>query len=276
MGRVKRAVKIILVIAASILIFPCIYLVLCSFMSPNEVLRYYGADQQHYFFHFFPDMPTLSSYYQVFLRRPDYLIKFWNSMLFSGTICVGQVFISVLAGFALAKLYIPFKNIVVFFITLMMLMPIQVSLVSNYVIMSEFHLLDSYLAIILPAIFSAFGVFLMYEYFSKMPEELIEAAQLDGANYFKILWRIAVPYAKPAWSAVIVLAFIDAWNMVEQPLIFLQDKNKYPISVFLANNLEQNMSLAFVCGVLALLPPALLYLYFKDELLDGISEATIK
>lgn len=272
----RLVIKTILVATAIILIFPCVYLVLCSFMSPNEVLSYYGADQEHYYFHVVPDMPTLLSYYQVLLRRPDYLIKFWNSIFFSGTISVGQTVISILAGFALAKLYVPFKSIVVFFIMLMMLMPVQVNLVSNYVIMSELNLLNSYAAIILPAVFSAFGVFLMYQYFSTMPRELIEAAQLDGAGYWQVLRKIAAPYSKPAWGAVIVLSFIDAWNMVEQPLIFLQDKNKYPISVFLANNLDQNMSLAFVCGVLTLLPPSLIYLYYKDELLAGISESTIK
>ncbi|WP_418665983.1 carbohydrate ABC transporter permease [Allofournierella sp.] len=272
----KKAALCILWVSALFALFPCVYLLGCSFMSPQEVLAYYSSEQSNFLFHLWPDMLTLSSYYQVFLRRPDYLIKFWNSLFLAGAIAALQTVISIFAGFALSKLFVPFKKAIVFLIVLMMLMPLQVSLVSNYIILNKLALLGSSWSLILPMAFSAFGVFLMYQCFNDLPDELIEAARLDSANYPAVLRFVAAPCAAHGWGTVAVLSFIDAWNMVEQPLIFLQSEQKYPISVFLASNLEKNLSLSFVCGMLALLFPFLLFLFFRDELLRGIGETNLK
>lgn len=155
----KKAALCVLCISAFFALFPCAYLLGCSFMSPQEVLVYYSSEQSNFLFHLWPDMPTLSSYYQVFLRRPDYLIKFWNSLFLAGAIAALQTVISVFAGFALSKLFVPFKRAIVFLVVLMMLMPLQVSLVSNYIILNKLALLGSSWSLILPMAFSAFGVF---------------------------------------------------------------------------------------------------------------------
>ena len=101
---------------------------------------------------------------------------------------------------------------------------------------------------------------------------IFEAASLDGAGPLRLFWNIAIPCAAPGFCTVLVLGFLDAWNMVEQPLLFLQHPSQYPLSLFLASNLEQNLPLCFVCGVLALTPALLLYLFFQDELVGGLSE----
>ena len=99
----------------------------------------------------------------------------------------------------------------------------------------------------------------------------MEAGKIDGADAMQILFRIMMPVAKPAIASLIVLAFVDNWNMVEQPIAFLENVWQYPLSVFLASVTEENFSLQFVCGILSLIPVTLLFLFFNEELSEGIS-----
>ena len=157
-----------------------------------------------------------------------------------------------------------------------MMMPLQVTLVPNYIVFERLGLIGSYASVILPGVFFPFGVFLLTQFFSSIPNSIIEAAKLDGANQIQILCRIIVPHAKSGVASLCILNFIDTWNMVEQPLIFLKDSTKYPLSVFLANVSRENLSISFVCGILAILPVLLLFLYLKDSLISGIENTNLK
>lgn len=270
---------ILLVFLALVAVFPLLYTVTNSFMSTAEISRYYGQIAQpggHTLFHLLPDVPSLDGYYQILLRRPDYLVKFWNSILLSGCIVAGQVVISCLAGYAFSRFRFPGKETVFFVLIILMMMPYQVTLVSNYIVLDKMKLIGSYASVILPAVFSPFGVFLMRQVFDNIPKALIEAAQLDGAHPVQILTRIAVPMSRSGIAALVILSFIDSWNMVEQPLIFLKSRLSYPLSIFLVQINSSNLQLGFACGVLAMLPAALLFLLFESELVEGISIASLK
>lgn len=270
---------ILLVFLALVAVFPLLYTVTNSFMSTAEISRYYGQIAQqggHTLFHLLPDIPSLDGYYQILLRRPDYLVKFWNSILLSGCIVAGQVVISCLAGYAFSRFRFPGKETVFFVLIILMMMPYQVTLVSNYIVLDKMKLIGSYASVILPAVFSPFGVFLMRQVFDNIPKALIEAAQLDGAHQVQILTRIAVPMSRSGIAALVILSFIDSWNMVEQPLIFLKSRLSYPLSIFLVQINSSNLQLGFACGVLAMLPAALLFLLFESELVEGISIASLK
>lgn len=271
--------QISLILFAALVLLPIIYTVTNSFMSAAEIQKYYStlhSETGSTVFHLIPDHFSLDSYYQVFFASPDYLIKFWNSMLMTCSIVAGQVMVSCLAGYGFAKFHFPFRDTIFFLIIILMMMPYQVTLVSNYIVLDKLHLLNTYWAIILPGIFSPFGVFLMRQVIATMPDSLLEAARLDGANELQILTRVVIPRSQSGLISLIILNFIDNWNMVEQPLIFLEDVGRYPLSVFLSQVNSSNTSLSFTCGILAMIPVTLLFLFFEKELVEGISFSNLK
>ena len=156
------------------------------------------------------------------------------------------------------------------------MMPYQVTLVSNYIVLDGMGLIGTYAALVLPAVFSPFGVFLMRQMISAMPTDIIEAARLDGAGELRILWKIVLPYSKSGVTALVVLSFIDSWNMVEQPIVFLNNPYRYPLSIFLSQVSANNPGAVFACGVLAMLPVLLLFAYCKDDMIRGIRFTGLK
>ena len=264
----------VLILFGAAALFPVIFIAASSLMDESEVIRSYVSGEMD--FHIIPRSFALNGYLEVFLYTPAYLMKFWKSMLLSTVILAGQLVISCLGGYGFAKFSFRGKNVIFFFVIILMMMPLQVTLVPNYIVFERLGLIGSYASVILPGVFSTFGVFLLTQFFSSIPNSIIEAAKLDGANQIQILCRIIVPYAKSGVASLCILNFIDTWNMVEQPLIFLKDSTKYPLSVFLANVSRENLSISFVCGILAILPVLLLFLYLKDSLISGIENTNLK
>ena len=264
----------VLILFGAAALFPVIFIAASSLMDESEVIRSYVSGEMD--FHIIPRSFSLNGYLEVFLYTPAYLMKFWKSMLLSTVILTGQLVISCLGGYGFAKFSFRGKNVIFFFVIILMMMPLQVTLVPNYIVFERLGLTGSYASVILPGVFSTFGVFLLTQFFSSIPNSIIEAAKLDGANQIQILCRIIVPYAKSGVASLCILNFIDTWNMVEQPLIFLKDSTKYPLSVFLANVSRENLSISFVCGILAILPVLLLFLYLKDSLISGIENTNLK
>lgn len=281
----KRQLQILSIIfflfLGVLVLFPAIYTVCNSFMSPSEIESYYGAvinqkENAEAVFHIIPNVFSLEGYYMVFLRSTDYLMKFWYSLFLCIVISAGQILVSALGGFAFAKYPIPLKKGILFLLMVLMMMPIQVTLVPNYIILDELKLLDSWLALILPMTFLPFGTVFMTQIFKRIPDEILDAAQLDGAGTFQILFRVVMPVGKGGIISVFLLSFVDTWNMVEQPMTFLRDTLRYPLSVFLASVNEVNFALSFVCGVLAALPMLLLFFFFHEELTQGIELSGVK
>ena len=184
---------------------------------------------------------TLEYYYQVFLAVRQFLARFWRSLLLSGIIAMGQVIVSVLAGYGFAKCNFPGKNVLFFTLIMLMIMPLQVTLVPNYIVLDEMGLLDTYYALVLPAIFVPLGTFIMTQSFRAIPDEIIDAAKLDG------------------------------WNMVEQPIVYLKNFADYPISVALASVPTDDPTVQLVCCILVAIPPLFLFSYYNRELVDGIA-----
>ena len=264
----------VLILFGAAALFPVIFIAASSLMDESEVIRSYVSGEMD--FHIIPRSFSVKGYLEVFLYTPSYLMKFWKSMLLSTVILAGQLVISCLGGYGFAKFNFKGKNVIFFFVIILMMMPLQVTLVPNYIVFERLGLIGSYASVILPGVFSTFGVFLLTQFFFSIPNSIIEAAKLDGASQIQILCRIIVPYAKSGVASLCILNFIDTWNMVEQPLIFLKDSTKYPLSVFLANVSRENLSISFVCGILAILPVLLLFLYLKDSLISGIENTNIK
>jgi multiple sugar transport system permease protein len=276
----------ILIILAFLLTFPVLYMLANSFMSSPEVSRTYDAIANGVVekagqpvtigFKLIPDRVTFMQYYCVLFRKPKYLLMFWNSVIVTVPIVVGQIFIATLAAYAFGKLKFPFRDKIFFLYVIVMMMPFQVTLVPNYIILNKLDLLGSYWAIILPGIFTTFGVFLMRQFMMFIPDEYCEAAKIDGAGFLRTFYRIILPQCKGALASLAMLVFVDNWNMVEQPLIFLKDENLHPLSIFLARIYVSELGIAFACGFLYMFPALLIFLYGENYFIEGIQLSGLK
>ncbi|MDO4451817.1 MAG: carbohydrate ABC transporter permease [Lachnospiraceae bacterium] len=263
-----------------LILFPVLFTFINSFMSPEEVKTTYegvfGKFGSAVQLQWIPQQFSMLGYEKVFIDTPNYLIKFWRSLGMCSIIVVGQIIVGSMCGLVFAKYRIGGKRIFFILFIIFLLLPVQVTLVPNYIILSALHLTDTWWALVLPAIFSPFSTFFMTIVFQNIPMSLLEAGRLDGANTFQILTKIVLPVAKPGVISLAVLVFVDNWNMVEQPMVFLNKVTEFPLSVFLASVNAENFELQFVCGILSLIPVTLLFLFFHDELAEGISVSVSK
>ncbi|NBD26290.1 carbohydrate ABC transporter permease [Paenibacillus glycinis] len=223
-----------------------------------------------------PDWLSFKQYAQVLVLSPKFLSMFWNSAALVVPIVVGQTIVASLAAYAFAKLRF-FGRDKLFLVYLMtMLMPFQVTLVPNYLVIDKLGLMNHASAIILPGIFGAFGVFMMRQFMSHIPYAYSEAAKIDGAGQWTIFARIMLPLAKPGLAALTILLFVDYWNMIEQPLIFLQDAAKQPLSLYLAQINQSARGIGFAASALYMAPMVLLFLYAESYFVEGIQQSGIK
>ncbi|GBF77917.1 sugar ABC transporter permease [Paenibacillus sp. 598K] len=222
-----------------------------------------------------PDQVTLAQYGQLLVYSAQYLLLFWNSVGLVVPIMVGQTVVAALAAYAFAKLNFRGRNALFLVYVMTMLMPFQVTLVPNYIMVDQLGLLNRSGAVIYPGIFAAFGVFMLRQFMLPIPYAYIEAAKLDGAGHLTTFLRIIVPMVKSGLAALIILLFVDYWNMVEQPLIFMNDAFKQPLSVFLSR-LSGQWDTVFAASMLYMAPMLLLFLYAETYFVEGVQLSGIK
>lgn len=268
---------------AFLFLMPIVLTISNSFMSSAEIASNYGtvfatnANGGKVFIaekvnlKFIPDMVSFSQYITVLFKSPEYLLKFWNSVVLVGPIVLFQLIVATLAAYGFARYTGKLRAILFFSYVILMLMPYQVTLVPNYLVSSWLNLLDTYWAIWLPGIFSPFAVYLLTKFMKRIPESMIEAAQIDGAGEWQIYQRICMPLCKGAICSAAILVFIDYWNMVEQPLILLADAEMHPLSVFLSKINSGEVGLAFAVATIYMVPTLLVFLYGEEYLVDGIT-----
>jgi multiple sugar transport system permease protein len=223
-----------------------------------------------------PDVVTLRQYYEILVKKPQYLLMFWNSVKIVVPVILGQLVAASTAAYAFAKLKFRGKNIILSIYIIVMMMPFQVTLVPNYLVADKLGLIGEYSSIILPGIFSAFGVFLLKQHMEEIPNSYIEAARVDGGSQWDIFTLIIIPMSKTGLWALVILLFIDYWNMVEQPLIFLKEAIKMPLSIFLSNINDGERGVAFASSTLYMLPMVLIFLYGENYLIEGIQLSGVK
>lgn len=216
-----------------------------------------------------PQSPTLRSLVQVLLDSPAFFTMFWNSVAITVGILLGQLALAVPAAWALAKLQLP-KRIGNLYMVLMLL-PFQVLMYPEYLVLKGLGLLNTLWAVILPGIFSAYPVFLLTRFFGAIPEEILEAARLDGAGEWQIFRYIALPLGLPGLLSVGILSFLDAWNLIEQPMTFLKNRALWPLSLFLPETTLSDAGLGFAAALLMLISALLLFGLCQDALEQGIA-----
>lgn len=268
----KKGPVLFLAALSLLFVLPVVLTVACSFLSPQEVQRVFGpllGEGGTAALGALPQGFSLMGYYEVFFATPDYLAKFWVSLLLAVGAILGQMVISCMGGFAFAFYDFPGKRLLYSLLCLFMLIPLQVTLLPNYILLDQLGTLNTYWALLLPLAFAPLGTFLLTQIFRSVPADILHAARLDGAGTLQVLARVLLPCGKGGVSTLVVLTLIESWNMVEQPLIYLQDVGSYPLSVFLASQYMENLPFQFVCSVLSLLPLVLCFLYFGGDLLQS-------
>lgn len=266
----KKGPVLFLAALSLLFVLPVVLTVACSFLSPQEVQRVFGpllGEGGTAALGALPQGFSLMGYYEVFFATPDYLAKFWVSLLLAVGAILGQMVISCMGGFAFAFYDFPGKRLLYSLLCLFMLIPLQVTLLPNYLLLDQLGALNTYWALLLPLAFAPLGTFLLTQIFRSVPADILHAARLDGAGTLQVMVKVLLPCGKGGASTLVVLTLIESWNMVEQPLIYLQDVGSYPLSVFLVSQYMENLPFQFVCSVLSLLPLALCFLYFGGDVL---------
>lgn len=218
-----------------------------------------------------PKAPTLRSMVEVLLDSPGFFAMFWNSVAISLGILAGQLLIDVPAAWALARFSIKGKKKILTIYIVLMLMPFQVLMFPQYLVLNKLKVLDTLWAVILPAVFSTFPVFLLHRFFLAIPQEIIEAARLDGAGEVRIFCQIGLPLGSAGILSVAILTFLDSWNMIEQPMTYLKTKALWPLSLFLPEITLPDMGMGFAAALLTLVPALLLFLNCQAYLEQGIA-----
>ena len=218
-----------------------------------------------------PAAPTLKSLVEVLLDSPGFFAMFWNSVTISFFILAGQLLVDVPAAWALARFPLKGKKAILNLYIVLMLMPFQVLMFPQYLVLNDLNLLDTLGAVILPAVFSTFPVFILHRFFKAIPQEIIEAARLDGAGELQIFCQIGLPIGTPGILSVCILTFLDSWNMIEQPMTYLKTKSLWPLSLFLPEIGMEEMGLGFAAALMMLIPALLLFLGCQEYLEQGIA-----
>ena len=283
-NRKKKLLSLILIIVAVLYVIPIIFTICNSFMAESEIAANYGkifesvtgkgssryiSETVH--LKFIPDMVSFKQYFTVLFNSPDYLLKFWNSVILVIPIVIFQMGVALLASYGFARYRGRLREIIFFAYIILMLMPYQVTLVPNFFVSEWLGIIDSNWAIWLPGIFSPFAVFLLTKCMRRIPVGIIEAAKIDGAGEFKIFTQICIPLCKSAIASVCILLFIDYWNMVEQPLVLLSDSDMHPLSVFLSKINQGEIGIAFAVATIYMIPTLLVFQYGEEYLVEGIT-----
>ena len=280
----RGALTVLAAVFAFMFLMPTVLTITNSFMTQSEITANYGQVFQNatngksYIkdtinLKFIPDKVSFSQYFTVLLKSPDFLYKFWNSVILVAPIVLAQLMVASVAAYGFTRWRGKVRDTIFFAYVILMLMPYQVTLVPNYLVSDFLGLLNTRWAIILPGAFAPFSVFLLTKSIRRIPVSLIESAKLDGAGEWHIFWNICLPQCRSALYSIAILVFIDYWNMVEQPLILLPDASQQPLSVYLSQINAGEIGIAFAAAVVYMVPGLLMFLHGEAYLVEGITYA---
>ena len=281
----RAGLFVISAIFAVLFLMPTVLTISNSFMTKSEIDSNYGmifastapgagsyvGDSVN--LKFIPDKVSFSQYETVLFKTPEYLYKFWNSVILVIPIVIFQVSIASFAAYSFMRYRSRVKNAIFFFYIVLMLMPYQVTMVPNFLVAQWLGLLNTRWAVIFPGVFAPFSVFLLTKFMRRIPSSLIEAAKLDGANEWQIFTGVCLPQCRSALYSIAILVFIDYWNMVELPIILLADSESQPLSVYLSVINSQEVGIAFAVAVVYMVAPLMLFLHGEEALVEGITQS---
>jgi len=223
-----------------------------------------------------PSWPTLQPIVELLLDTPQFFVMFWNTFRMVIPSVLGQFLLGAPAAWALSRFRFRGRKTLTTIYIALMLMPFQVTMVPNYLVMDQLGLMDTLWAVILPFAFSAFPVFIMIKGFDAVPRETIEAAYIDGAGHIRTFFSIGLPLGMPGILSALVLGFLECWSAIEQPMTFIRDQSLLPLSLYLPQIVADRLGLAMAASLLMLIPAALVFLFGQKYLELGIQSTGSK
>ena len=271
----------LLTVAAVLILLPVIITFLYSFFAPDEIRSFmetrsqYGEQMME--IKLSPHKVSLEQYWHILIEDTSVLRYYFNSIVYTLTILVCQAIIVPAMAYALSRYKYPGRDLLSFLIIMLLLLPFQITMVPTVLMLRNLELMDTLWAIILPSIASPFYVFLIRQNMLGIPNELFEAAQIDGAGPIRCFFHIALPVSRAILGAALALSFADCWNMVEQPLVFLPTQTSlYPLSVAFNQLSRTSTGVEFAGASLFLIPALLIYLFFQKDIMTGIQLSELK
>ena len=215
--------------------------------------------------------PSLQGYADLFFDCFVFYPMFWNSVAYAAVITAVQLVVIIPCAFGFSQAKFRGKGALFVFYIILMMMPLQVTILPNYIGLRDMGLINHPLGIILPMIFSPFGVVVMHQYMKNIDNSVIEASRLETNSVVRIILTSVVPQLRVCIFAVVLFVFADCWNMVEQPMLFLKDDSLKTLSVFIANAQNYAGAVLFPAAVIFIIPVLLMYLFFNDSLEKGLT-----
>lgn len=266
---------------AFLTVYPTVFLLIGSFMGQYEIQENLSpaissgvSGYAHWTF--LPVRPSLVSYIKVLLEEPEFFVAFWNSVKIVAGVLAGQMLFGIPAAWGLACYRFKFRKILFALYIIIMMMPFQVVMLSQYLVLSSMSFIDTLWSLILPGAFSTFPVFVIYNFFRRIPQGILSAARMDGAGEFRIFFSVGLPLGRSGIIAAFILQFFECWNLVEQPLIFLDSKNLWPLTLYLPEIDLVDVGQAFAASVISLIPSVLIFMIYKDDIERGIVASAVK
>lgn len=223
-----------------------------------------------------PKYPTGENLKELLLDTPGFYVTYWNSFIQTAGVLLVQCTTSIPAAWAFARFKFRGKKLLYFIYLLLMLLPFQVMMLSEYIVLDKLHLMDTIWAVILPAGFSTSSVIIITAFFSQIPEEMIEAAKVDGATELRIFLQIGLPLGKGGILSALLLVFLEQFNAVERQMNFLKEKRLWSLAIYLPHIIDEKMSVAFAAACLGMIPCILIFLIGQEYLEQGIIAGAIK
>ncbi len=257
-----------LIIIASMMIFPFFYMFTTSCKDDAQLIKTNLLPSEWHF----------KNFYTAWTKEP--FTRFMvNSIWVAGLTMFFAVLISSMAGFAFSKYKFKGKNIVFMIILGTMMIPGQVTMIPNFIISSRLGILDSFTGLILPVLPLAFGIFMMRQFISSVPDSLLEAARIDGANEFSIYLKMVLPLCKPAIVTLGIFTFMGSWNSFMWPLIILDTESKYTIPIGLlrfAQQYDTQFNFQMAVSLLSIVPIVILFIIFQKAFVQGMTLTGLK
>ena len=281
MKKIKALALYIPLIVLALLVWWVLWFMLMGSLMPVDELTAtigasLGTNTGYSTWPVLPSWPTLQPLVTLLLDTPEFFTMFWNTFRITVPSIVGQVVLATPAAWALSRFQFPFRRLVATIYISLMLMPFQVTMVPNFIVIDNLGLMDSIWAVVLPFAFSAFPVFIIMRGFDAVPRALLEAADIDGAGKIRTFLHIGLPLGVPSILAASVLGFLEVWGAIEQPMIFLRDPSVWPLGLFLPQIVSEQLGLAMAASLIMLLPAALFFFFGQKYLELGIQSAGVK
>ena len=267
---VKIVAHLVLLLGAITMLVPFIWMLSSSVKSLGEVFVFPPT--------LFGEKIVWENYTKI-SSRFDYLAYFLNSVKVSAWVVIFQVFTSATAGYVFAKLNFKGRDRIYTLYLATMMIPFHVTVITNFLQMSMYGLVNTLWSLMLPASVSAFGTFLMRQFFVTVPNELIEAAKIDGCNPFKTFLQICFPMAKPTIATLSIFCFMNVWNDYFTPLIYINDSRKYTLPLGLASMkgmYSADWPVLMASSVISVLPVLIAFLFAQDAFVKGVMMTGMK